>query len=162
MLAKEILRELQSYIDKNYLSFMPAESAPFMIAETLHNELEDFIEGNRKPAFSETLMKFIDKSGLSDSQVYKKAGIDRRHFSKIRSNAEYKPGKNTVISLALALELDQNETKELLSSAGYSLSKSDLSDLIILFFIERRIYKIDDINYALEYFGLKPIGGAIE
>jgi len=162
MLAKKILQELQEFINKNYNAAMLAESAPSIVSEPIHCELENFIEDNRKPSFSQTLLKFIDKSGFSDSQVYKKAGIDRRHFSKIRSNSEYRPGKNTVISLALALELDENDANELLASAGYSLSRSELFDLIILFCIEKKIYKTEDVNSALEYFGLKPIGGATE
>ncbi|HEY8420599.1 MAG TPA: XRE family transcriptional regulator [Thermoclostridium sp.] len=162
MLTQKILQELQAYLDKNFHPARLFERTSFMVSEPLHYELENFIEGNKKPTFSQTLLKFIDKKGLSDSQVYRRAGIDRRHFSKIRSNSGYKPNKSTVISLALALELDKNETNELLASAGYSLSKSELSDLVILFCIERKIYKTEDVNSALEHFGLKPIGGVIE
>jgi len=98
----------------------------------------------------------IDKKGARDSDVYKKAGIDRRHFSKIR-NPAYRPGKNTVIALALALELDKKETDELLSAAGYSLSDRSISVLVILFFLEKKIYDIDAVNQALHYFSQKPL-----
>lgn len=162
MLIESMLKELQAFIDYNYCPIVFSRSASLVLSEKSHYELESFIEGNKKPTFSQTLLKFIDRSGLSDSQVYKKAGIDRRHFSKIRSSSEYKPTKNTVISLALALELDKTEIKELMASAGYSLSRSELFDLIILFCIEKKIYNIEEINTALDYFGLKPIGGVIE
>lgn len=161
MLTNKTLQDLKAFIDENYHVVMLSESAQF-IYEPTHYELENFIEGNKKPSFSQTLLKFIDKSGLSDSQVYRKAGIDRRHFSKIRTNTGYKPNKNTVVSLALALELDIDETNDLLASAGYSLSKSELFDLIILFCIEKKIYQIEDVNTALEYFDLKPLGRVIE
>jgi len=108
------------------------------------------------------LFSFIDKKGVSDPDIYKKAGIDRRHFSKIRSNPDYRPGKNTVIALALALELNKKETDKLLSSAGYSLSDSDTFDLVIQFCVEKKIYDIHDVNQALDYFSLKPLIGVLE
>ena len=78
--------------------------------------------------FSERLLEFIDKKGISDSDCYKKAGLDRRLFSKIRSNREYQPKKPTAIALAIGLELDLKYTNELLESAGYTLSKSSRAD----------------------------------
>ena len=103
------------------------------------------------------MFRYIDKKGASDSDIYKRAGIDRRHFSKIRSNPEYKPGKNTVIALALALELTKKELDKLLGSAGYSLSDSDTFDLVIQFCLEKKIYNFYDINQALDYFSLNPL-----
>ena len=99
---------------------------------------------------------------MSDAEVYKKAGLDRRHFSKIRSNPNYHPGKNTVIALAIALELNKKETGRLLTVAGYSLSESDTFDLVIQFCLEKKIYDLDTINQALEYFSLKPLAGVAE
>jgi hypothetical protein len=130
--------------------------------EIPHIELENFVKNKRKPTFNQLLFSFIDKKGASDPDIYKKAGIDRRHFSKIRSNPDYRPGKNTVIALALALELNQKETDKLLSSAGYSLSDSDIFDLVIQFCIEQKIYDIHDVNQALDYFSLKPLIGVLE
>ena len=126
------------------------------------NELEDFIKNTRKPTFSEVLFRFIDRIQASDADVYKRAGIDRRHFSKIRSNSKYGPRKNTVIALALSLELSKVETDKLLGSAGYSLSESDTFDLVIQFFLEKKIYNIQDVNQTLEYFNLKPLSGVLE
>ena len=84
------------------------------LQEYRNNELEDFIKNKRKPTFNQVLFSFIDKKGVSDSDIYKRAGIDRRHFSKIRSNPDYRPGKNTAIALALALELNKKETDQIL------------------------------------------------
>jgi hypothetical protein len=136
----------------------PFESLSFQKSEELQNiEIEDFIKIKRQPTFNQTLFRYIDKKGASDSDIYKRAGIDRRHFSKIRSNPEYKPGKKTVIALALALQLTKKETDKLLSSAGYSLSDSDTFDLVIQFCLEKKIYDFYDINQALDYFSLNPL-----
>lgn len=94
----------------------------------------------------------IDASGKSDVEIYKKAGIDRRHFSKIKSSSEYVPQKKTILSFVIALELPLVEAEQLLDSAGYSLSRSYLFDVILKFFITEGIYNIDLINeYLIEY-----------
>ncbi len=116
----------------------------------------------RKLTFNQVLFEYIDKKNTSDIDIYKRAGIDRRHFSKIRSNLDYRPSKNTVIALALALQLDQNKAHRLLRSAGYSLSDSDTFDLVIQFCLEKKIYDIHDVNLALDYFSLKPLAGVAQ
>ena len=100
-------------------------------------------------SFTETLLKLIDESGKKDSEIYKKAGLSKQHFSKIRSNLDYKPTKPTAISLALALELDVEQTNDLIGRAGYTLTKSSKFDLIIRFYIEQKEYNIVKINCAL-------------
>lgn len=122
------------------------------------DELDDFIKNNHKPTLTQLLFTYIDQKGVSDPEIYKKAGMDRKHFSKLRSNPNYQPKKNTVIALALALELNSEETDDFLDSAGYSLSQSDTSDLVIQFCIEKKIFKIEEVNQALYYFSLKPLG----
>jgi len=119
--------------------------------------LDAFVNKNKDAAFSEKLFQYIDKKTMIDAYVYKKAGIDRRHFSKIRSK-DYHPGKGTAILLGLALELNLNEIKDLLGSAGYSLSKSGTADLIVEFCIINRVYNVTDVNLALDRFGQKPLG----
>jgi len=109
--------------------------------------------------FTETLLKLIDKTGKKDSEIYKKANISKQHFSKIRNNPNYKPTKPTAIALALALELDLKETKDLIGRAGYALTKSSKFDLIIQFFIQQKNYSIVEINIALYEFD-QPLLGA--
>jgi hypothetical protein len=162
MLDRKLLEELQHYVDTHlqpiFHEMKLYSSEERMISEEIQNvDIEEFIKIKRQPAFSKTLFRYIDKKGVSDADIYKRAGLDRRHFSKIRSNPEYKPGKNTVIALALALELTKKETDKLLSSAGYSLSDSDTLDLVIQFCLEKKIYNFYDINQALDYFSLKPL-----
>ena len=99
--------------------------------------------------FQQHLFMLIDRRGLSDPEVYKKANIDRKHFSKIRSNVDYMPSKRTALALAIALELNLDETRDLLSRAGLALSPSIISDRIIEFCIETKNYNIHDINCIL-------------
>ena len=99
--------------------------------------------------FSETLLKLIDRTGKKDSEIYKKANVDRKLFSKIRNNPDYKPSKATALAFAIALELDLDETKDLIGRAGFSLSHSSKFDVIIECFIKNRCYNIHEINMCL-------------
>lgn len=114
---------------------------------------------NADAGFSETLLKLIDKTGKKDSQIYKKAHLSKQHFSKIRNNPDYKPTKQTAIALALALELDLEQTKDLIGRAGYALTNSSKFDLIIRYFIEQGNYNVVEINMALYEFDQNLLGG---
>ena len=116
------------------------------------------ILSTKKPAFADVLTNFIDERGLNDPQVYNKAGISRQLFHKIISIPNYKPSKETVLMLALALKLNVDETKYLLDAAGFSLSRSIKRDVILNFFISIGKYSLILINDALNYYGEPTIG----
>ena len=109
-------------------------------------------------SFSRMLMRKIDERGLTDVECYKKAGIDRKLFSKIRGGASYKPSKPTVLAFIIALELSLSEAEEMLRAAGFALSHSNKTDIIIEYFIDHGRYDIFEINAALCEFNEKPIG----
>lgn len=108
--------------------------------------------------FSETLLNLIDLSGRKDSDVYKRANVNRRLFSKIRNNPQYKPSKETALAFAIALELDLEETKDFIGRAGYALSRSSKFDIIIEYFITHRRYDIYEINLMLFEFHQGHLG----
>ena len=109
--------------------------------------------------FSETLLKLIDRTGKKDSEIYTKANLSRQHFSKIRNNPHYQPTKPTAIALALALELDLEQTRDLIGRAGYALTTSSKFDVIIMYFIRERNFNLFDINAALFEFDQSLLGG---
>lgn len=108
--------------------------------------------------FSRQLLALIDARGLTDAQVYRKAGLTRQHFSKIRSNPGYQPRKQTVLALAFALELTLAETRDLLSRAGFALNPSSIDDAICTWYLERRMFDIDRVNQALYAYDRRLLG----
>ncbi len=109
--------------------------------------------------FSEMLMRLIEESGEKNSVIYKRANIDRRHFSKIANHVDYQPSKQTVLAFAIALKLDFSQTRELLALAGFTLTKSNLADVIISFFIEYKIFDVDLVNQILYKYNQPLLGG---
>lgn len=125
----------------------PAAAGTGKRKESLRS-LKDVI-ANVDESWQECLFRLIDEKGYTDTEVYKRANMDRKLFSKIRSNKDYQPRKNTAISLALALNLNEDETRDFLRKAGLALSPSSIFDLIIEYFIREGIYDIYTINLAL-------------
>ena len=119
--------------------------------------LEDSLK-KADAGFSERLLQLIDQAGKKDSAIYKKANISKQHFSKIRNNPNYQPTKATAIAFALALELDIEQTIDLIGRAGFALSKSSKFDLIIRYFIEQQEFNVVAINVALYEFDQPLLG----
>jgi hypothetical protein len=157
MIANEFLLECEQYIKNGGIlsgvAFMPVDIPTHKLIDL--SDAEAYLKKNRDVFFVQQLLDLIGKTGKKDSDVYKKAGIDRRLFSKIRSNLEYTPTKKTVLALCLALELPRTDADLLLSSAGYSLSRANDFDLVIAFCIEKQVYNFLRINEVLDHFGFE-------
>lgn len=140
--------EIQEYLQQHL-----EEGCELMM---LASPIEDILE-EQEETFSEMVIRIIDESHLKDADVYKKANIDRKLFSKIRSNKDYNPSKQTAIALAIALQLPLDEFDDLLDKAGFTLSHSNKRDLIVEYFINKGNYDLSAINEALLEFKQKPI-----
>ena len=131
-------------IRKSKMAFGTARYAEAACLEEA--SISNYIEDNKEDSFQSKLFELIDNRNLKDSDVYNKVNIDRRLFSKIRSDEKYHPSKETVILLGIALELNENEIEDLLDSASYSLPKNTTYDLIIRFCFKEHIYNLNQIN----------------
>lgn len=131
--------------------------APSRAGATLDVEIAQLVATLDAP-FSTTLLALIDARGMTDAEVYHRANISRQLFSKIRGNESYRPSKQTVVALAIALELDMSATQDLLARAGFTLSKSSKFDVIVRFFIERGIYDLFQLNEVLFAYDLPLVG----
>lgn len=118
----------------------------------------DDIFDMKSETFQQVLFKIIDRKGLTDPEVYKKANIDRKLFSKIRSDVDYMPSKRTALALIIGLELNLDEATDLLQRAGFSFSPGNISDLTVRYCIEQHMYDIHTINCYLFEFGQKTLG----
>lgn len=152
----KLKKEIALYIERNFEDlescngicdkYQPCECA--LDVSISNNSLEGALE-QLDNTFQEQMFYLIDKKKLDEVEVYNKAHIDRRLFSKIRSNSQFKPSKKTAICICLGMQLNLDETKDLLSKAGYTLSHSSKADLIIEYFIRNEDYDLDILNQVL-------------
>lgn len=168
-MEQTLLKNLEKYIKEHYKpivedfeSFECVEIKEAKISKRCSIS-DKFIDENSlkdiklDESFSESLLRIIDSKNLKDSDVYKRAHLDRKLFSKIRSNKFYSPSKQTVIALCIALELNIPQTNDLLKKAGFALSNSNMFDVIVKFFISQKKYDIYLINEALLQYDQKTI-----
>ena len=128
----------------------PDECAPeFDLSTAERTTIQKPMSRMMDETFSQRLIRMIQERELTEAEAYKKARVDRRHFSKIKKDDFYAPNKKTVLAFAIALELNLDETKDLLRTAGYALSRSSKFDIIIVYFLQNKIYDMFEINEVL-------------
>lgn len=137
---------------------MSATSSRKPVQSAYPQSLQEYMQSMDK-SFAYKLFDYIDESGMTDVECYKKANVDKKTFSKIKCNPDtYKPSKQTAVAFAIALKLDISQTQDLLSSAGMTLSRSYVFDKIIMYFIQKKIYDVYEINEALFEFDQVLLG----
>ncbi len=141
----------------DYTAAVPMAAPAPMARKASKCNLDDWLS-NLDTGFTETLLSLIKKSGRKNSDIYKKANISKQHFSKLINDPYAKPSKQTAIALALALELNLEDTRDLIGRAGYALTNSSTFDLIIQYFIEHKQYNVIEINIALYEFDQTLLG----
>ena len=171
--SEQLSGAIERYIDANYIERhqdrrarrlqafnlqIEEDARPMEAARELAEPLDDLI-GQLDEPFALTLFRLIDRKGKTDVEVYKRANLDRKHFSKIRTVKDYMPGKRTIIALAIAMELTLDETEALLKTAGFALSHSHKFDVIVEYFILHQRYDILEINEVLFRYDQPLLGG---
>lgn len=180
-LSEKLFKSVNSYIDENYIRskkldeygtesmygsrletrrIREQECADMSVGAAIPMDSDDWgqLINDLDAGFSETLLQLIDRTGKKDSEIYKKANVDRKLFSKIRNNMDYRPSKTTALAFAFALELDVDETKDFISKAGFALSHSSKFDVIVEYFLVNGNYNVFELNEVLFAFDQPLIG----
>ena len=147
-LSEEVLPEEFDVSTMHKTKIQKGMSSMISVNRNIDNLMDQLEE-----TFSQRLLRMIDERGMTDAEAYTKAYVDRRHFSKIRKDINYVPNKKTVLAFTIALELSLDEAKDLLASAGFALSRSSKTDIIVAYFLQNKIYDMFEINDALDTYG---------
>ena len=147
-LSEEVLPEEFDVSTMHKTKIQKGMSSMMSVNRNIDNLMDQLEE-----TFSQRLLRMIDERGMTDAEAYTKAYVDRRHFSKIRKDINYVPNKKTVLAFTLALELSLDEAKDLLASAGFALSRSSKTDIIVAYFLQNKIYDMFEINDVLDAYG---------
>lgn len=180
-LSEKLFKSVSSYIDENYIRsktfdeygterlygsrletrrIREQECSDMSVGAAIPMDSDDWgqLLKDLDAGFSETLLQLIDRTGKKDSEIYKKANVDRKLFSKIRNNMDYRPSKTTALAFAFALELDIDETKDFIGRAGFALSHSSKFDVIVEYFLVNGNYNVFELNEVLFAFDQPLIG----
>lgn len=151
--SAERRRRLEEDAALPMMGAVPAPAAAPMAARSLEHLMDNLGE-----SFTTRLLRLIDERGLKDSTVYKQSNISRQHFSKIQCNRDYNPKKKTVLAFAVGLHLSEDETIDLLQSAGYAFSDGSKRDWIVRYCLEHKIYNINQVNTLLFEYDQEQLG----
>ena len=169
------MQDLRRYLEAHYKPVKFIRTAPFLgaansaealgarslrkggLTRATKNALLRGIQQMLRPGFRALLFELAKKKGIPNVEIYRRSDLTKAHFSKIKNDDDYHPSKETVLALAIGLKLTLDETKRLLERAGYTLTDSSKTDLIVQYFIERQRYDVDEVNEALDAFGLPTI-----
>ena len=161
MFNKSLLSKVKKYIEENYVEEQLLKKCAKIERESFDccisfesrtlNNLDKMLEAT----WQEMVFRWIDSKELKDSDVYKKGNISKQTFSKIRSNVDYQPNKDTAIQMCFGLELGIDDSLDLIGKAGFILSNSIKRDVVVRYFIENNIYEVDTLNITLDELGLK-------
>jgi hypothetical protein len=147
VMAQDLLHKNSTMIEDNHMKF-----------EELVDAVNRYIKMNRNhDTFNKLLNEYTEKKRIKDSALYKKAFIDRRVYSRLATNSNYHPGKRTIMTLGLALELDINDMTKFLESAGFCFNTCTVADLAVMYCVEHQIYDVYMVNALLVEVGEKVL-----